>query len=142
MTSLTVDLSSLPDLLEGLRQIQVEIRRVYDTEFPVGSSAEFADQLWDRIKGGELASVVGCLLELSKRQEYFTPSESFDALRAAGLSCDLLADLTAVELELGGRLVSEHWVQEHLTGCCWVHHEVRERLLCLMAQPRVTLPAS
>ena len=142
MTSLTIDLSSLPDLLEGLRQIQVEIRRAYDSEFPAGSTAEFADALWDRIRGSELTALVGCLLELSRRQEYFTLNETFDALRAAGLSCDLLADLTAVELELGGRLVGEHWVQEHLTGCCWVHHEVRERLLCLMAQPRVALPAS
>ncbi len=138
MTSLTIDLSSLPDLLEGLRQIQVEIRRAYDSEFPAGSTPEFADALWDRIRGSELAAIVGCLLELSRRQEYFTLNETFDALRAAGLSFDLLAHLTAVELEIGGRLVSEHWVQEHLTDCCWVHHEVRERLLCLMAQPRAS----
>ena len=142
MTSLTVDMSSLPDLLEGLRQIQVEIRRAYDSEFPAASTAEFADRLWDRIQGSELAAIVHCVLGLSRRQEYFTLNEMFDALRIAGLSSDVIADLTAIELELGGRLVAEHWVQEHLTGCCWVHHEVRERLLCLMAQPRVALPAS
>jgi hypothetical protein len=142
MTSLTVDMSSLPDLLEGLRQIQVEIRRAYDSEFPAGSTPEFADSLWDRIRGSELTALVRCMLDVSRRQEYFTLNEVFDALRIAGLSYDLIADLTAIELELGGRLVGEHWVQEHLTSCCWVHHEVRERLLCLMAKPRVTLPAS
>jgi hypothetical protein len=142
MTSLTVDMSSLPDLLEGLRQIQVEIRRAYDSEFPAGCTAEFADVLWDRIRGSELTALVRCVLDLSRRQEYFTLNEALDALRIAGLSSDLLADLTAIELELGGRLVAEHWVQEHLTGCCWVHHEVRERLLSLIEQPLVAIPAT
>ena len=134
MTSLTVDMSSLPDLLEGLRLIQAEIRRAYDSELPVGSSAEFADQLWERIKGSRLASVVGCLLDLSKRQEYFTLNETVDRIRAAGLPLEVLSDLAAVELELGGRLVGEHWVHEHLTSCCWVDHEVRNQLLSLMAR--------
>jgi hypothetical protein len=142
MTSLTVDMSSLPDLLEGLRQIQVEIRRAYDNELPAGLTAEFADALWDRIRGSELTAVVRCVLDLSRRQEYFTVNETLDALRVAGLSCDVLAGLTAIELELGGRLVGEHWVQEHLTSCCWVHHEMRERLLTLMTRPHVALPAS
>lgn len=140
MTQLVVDTSSLPDLLEGLRQIQIEIRRAYDNELPQGSTVEFAERLRERIAGGDLEVAVGLLLKLSKRQEYFTPSESFDVIRAAGLSPDLLADLTTVELELGVRLVGEHWVQEHLTSCCWVHPVVRERLLALTARGSLAAP--
>lgn len=112
----------------------MEIRRAYDGELLVGSGAEFADRLWERIKGSRLAPVVGCLPGLSKRQAYFTLHESLDRIRAAGLSPKLLSDLAAVELELGGRLVGEHWVQEHLTSCYWVDHEVRNQLLSLMAR--------
>lgn len=142
MTSLTVDMSSLADLLEGLRQIQVEIRRAYDSEWPAGSTAEFADRLWDRIRGSELTALVRCVLDLSRCQEYFTLNETLDALRIAGVSSDLLHDLAAIELELGARLVDDHWIQDHLTDCCWVHYEVRDRLLSLMEQPLVTIPAS
>jgi hypothetical protein len=140
MTQLIVDISSLPDLLEGLRQIQIEIRRVYDNELPIGSTAEFADELWERIAGSELEAVVDSLAKLSKRQEYFTPNESFDVIRATGLSPNLLVDLTAIELELGVRLVGEHWIQDHLTSCCWVHPVARERLLALTSRLSLAAP--